>query len=1251
MALAATHGRTEMTSFNARFTVRRTLGAGATGTVFLVEDALRGGTLLALKAIRRNLIDEALLAALRNEFFTLSQFEHPNLVTVFDFGEVVTSDPPEHRGDVFFTLEYVKGKPLLETPFAGDIQSVCKIIFQIAHALDYIHRQGLIHFDVKPDNILVTQGYVRRERFPIIKIIDFGFAAVPVEGIDVPLRGTLEYLAPELIRGEAVDHRADLYSLGVTAFQMLTGTLPFQGNSPIEIVRKHVGEMPPSVRTLSPDVPIELSDLVGALLEKDPAQRIGSALEVAEIVGGLIQRRETLARHVAHIPPRRVVGREKELETLLGFIAGTAGAEAVAGCPRAFCILGETGIGKTALLSELKRRALARGIHLIDSRCHSRDSAPYEPFRRILAELVFGLRTLGDGGARVLGEFQSTIGALRPDLLNDAGTLLVQSHADSSTAFVEEVARFFSAAHALAPFAVALDDIAAADESSLQLLLRLLRPAGGFPGSIVLAAESEGALKVLGGVDGSGIEPIYLKGLDEEAVGELTGLILNRDTVPQPVVEQLAKEIGGLPYVLKEVLRQFAGMSPEDALTSLQKLLSETGGHDLLPSTIAGLYMRRMNELSPEELIVLAAFSYFDEPVEPSVVQWTLPIPPTRFERSLDKLVKTGFLEPNEERTKYAFTESRFKKYINETAPADRSETHRRIAEALERVADGRGDDRAKQIAYHYKEAGEADRACDYYVRAAERARSLFAVGESIALLEEALRLGAERCDTNALLELLADGYTQTGEHQKAESRYHRLLERSAGNRALRYRYLKELAAVQTRSGHLDEAKRSLEEGASLASTVKERIEIEDELAAIDISRGRYGEARTRCIAALKSLEGQEPFEQIDNLYNKLGISGFYEGDFEEAVAQFSLALLHAERTADKVKQMTYNLNLGNVRHRQGRFRDAEVYWNEALRYSREVGSAEREAQILNSLGVLSFTQERYNEALSSYEKALEVFARLDNTPGEAYCRANIGEVHFAGSEYEKALECWGDSLALYESLGDDEGLAETHIQLAIAYAGLGDAAKAKQHVDGAREVIERASLTAQLGMLQLAAGSVDLLEGRLTEAERAFREARDYLRDGSDPANYLRALLKLGEADRSMLRLDDAASHLHEALRLCEDGSHPMIRAEVLFQLGMVAACEGSTLPAPPLQYLKDAFDIVEQGALCETSWKVCHSLGVQYIRRGLEGKGRRYLLYARYSLEALANLFADEEHRQQFLASHGRLKALREIESMIRS
>lgn len=111
------------------------------------------------------------------------------------------------------------------------------------------------------------------------------------------------------------------------------------------------------------------------------------------------------------------------------------------------------------------------------------------------------------------------------------------------------------------------------------------------------------------------------------------------------------------------------------------------------------------------------------------------------------------------------------------------------------------------------------------------------------------------------------------------------------------------------------------------------------------------------------------------------------------------------------------------------------------------------------------------------------------------------------------------------------------------------------------------------------------------------------------------------------------------------------MIRAEVLFQLGMVAACEGSTLPAPPLQYLKDAFDIVEQGALCETSWKVCHSLGVQYIRRGLEGKGRRYLLYARYSLEALANLFADEEHRQQFLASHGRLKALREIESMTRS
>ncbi len=260
-----------------RYRIDSEIGRGSMGAVYLGHDPQIGRP-VALKtmALSRGFTRDQLGEA-RERFFreaeTAGRLHHPDIVTVFDAGE---------SGELaWIAMEYVKGEDLQRFTAAARLLpavQVLEIAARVAEALSYAHAQGVVHRDIKPANVMVGLDA------GLVKVMDFGVARVDDAsrtrtGI---VLGTPSYMSPEQMAGRRTDGRSDLYSLGVMLFQLLTGTLPHEGGSMAELMRRIVNEPAPDLRSLRPDLPQELADVVALALEKRPEVRYADGVQMAQ---------------------------------------------------------------------------------------------------------------------------------------------------------------------------------------------------------------------------------------------------------------------------------------------------------------------------------------------------------------------------------------------------------------------------------------------------------------------------------------------------------------------------------------------------------------------------------------------------------------------------------------------------------------------------------------------------------------------------------------------------------------------------------------------------------------------------------------------------------------------------------------------------------------------------------------------------------------------------------------------------------
>nr|MBA2637262.1 protein kinase [Solirubrobacterales bacterium] len=250
-----------------RYEILERVGTGGMADVFCAQDRQLGRR-VALKLLHQRFADDAtFVERFRREASSAAGLSHPNVVGVYDRGE--------WDGRPYIAMEYLDGRTLKELVVERGplpVDQAVDLTIQILRAARFAHRRGIIHRDLKPQNVMLD-GEGR------VKVTDFGIARAGASDMTETgsLLGTAQYLAPEQAQGHAVSPATDLYSIGIVLFELMTGRLPFDGDSAVSVALKHVSEAPPTPSGLNPAIGPELDAIVLRALAKDPAQRFGDA--------------------------------------------------------------------------------------------------------------------------------------------------------------------------------------------------------------------------------------------------------------------------------------------------------------------------------------------------------------------------------------------------------------------------------------------------------------------------------------------------------------------------------------------------------------------------------------------------------------------------------------------------------------------------------------------------------------------------------------------------------------------------------------------------------------------------------------------------------------------------------------------------------------------------------------------------------------------------------------------------------------
>ncbi|WNG58678.1 protein kinase [Archangium gephyra] len=783
------------------------IGSGGMGVVYLSRHQETGKT-VALKTVR--VTDESMLGGIRREIQALSRIRHPGVVQIFDHG---VSD-----GLPWYAMERVEGPTLgqlLEKHWGVEARGspsigLLRILRRLCTPLAFLHGSGLVHRDLKPGNVFVrADGTVLLGDFGVVT--EFGGArGREVLQADAEQTGTAHYMAPEQIRGDFVDARADLYSLGCILYECVTGFPPFEGRSNREIFERHLHEPPlPPTQLLGEDiVPAPLEWLILKLLEKQPQERLGYAEDVARVLTMLgidVDEPAGLPRPQPYLYRPVFTGREgtvRKIRAALDKLFYYQGGRIYIG--------GGSGVGKTRLVMEMAREALHRGLPVVTCECLPRGPAgmhsPLHPFRSLLTAMADRCQHLGEEEtAALLGPHGKVLVAYEPSLDELPG----QRELPSPPPLPPELARarVFSALQTVLfafaeeePLLLIIDDLQWADELSLGFLRQLRQEDLSERGVLLLGTyrveEMSGELREI--VQAPGVKHLVLGRLDEPSVRSMAGGMLALSDPPQQLINVLTHQAEGNAFFVAECLRAAIAEGLLHRDPAGRWLLSEQPGARnalaalALPGSITEVIHRRLRGLNPEARSLVESAAVLGRELDTDLLLDTISLGESEGLAAVETLRVRQILE-DAAHGRLRFVHDKLREVSYEQISRERCpQLHHRAAVAIERRYSGTRDFALfyPDLAHHWSRARVHDQASRYFGLAGDRARIAHANGEAIffyqAGIAEARELLQEgtaapeqwRGPLGVLHESLGDMLALTGRQEEARAAYDESLTR-----------------------------------------------------------------------------------------------------------------------------------------------------------------------------------------------------------------------------------------------------------------------------------------------------------------------------------------------------------------------------------------------------------------------------------------------------------------------------------------
>ena len=753
---------------NGRYQVKKLLGEGGKKKVYLAHDSVLDRD-VAIYLIKTEKLDETGRTRIHREAQAMARLgDHSNIASVHDYGD--------HEGQPYMVAPLLSG---------GDVEGLIKkaadhklpldksieIAKSVCKGLEFAHGKGIIHRDIKPGNVMLGADGTA-------KVNDFGLAvAVDLSRLTQMgmMVGTVSYMPPEQAMGGEVTAKADLYSLGAMLYEMVTGRPPFVGDDSVAIIGQHINTPPVSPSWHRADLPPALETLIMQLLEKDPEKRPASAtvvLQALESIG--VGKPSTEQAKEAAAPPenplyRRVfVGREAELKQLQSAFDG-----AMSGQGALMMVLGEPGIGKTALCEQLATYVTLRGGRTLVGHCYEEGSLslPYLAFVEAMRSYVLDRdpndlkKELGSGAtdvARIVSEIREKL---------DVKPRASENPEEDRYRLLQSVTSFLTNAASVKPLFVLLEDLHDADKGTLEMLTYVSRNLSGARLLVVGTYRDvevdrthplSAALAELRRVSTFG--RVVLRGLNADEVHRMLKSITH-DNVPWSLAEAVHRQTEGNPLFVQEVVRYLS----EEGLLKREggRWKGQTGAAlDMaIPEGLRDVIGKRVSLLSKDCSRLLSVASVIGREFGIETLRTVAAMGEDAFVAALKEAVRLSVLEERLQvgQVRYRFTHAFFRQTLYEEMIApQRLQLHQQVARVLEAQYAGRLEEHAAELAEHFSQSTDrADlaKAVLYGEMAATRASKVYAYGEAVRLLGQALMvqrvLGPK--DVGNIVDLLLD--------------------------------------------------------------------------------------------------------------------------------------------------------------------------------------------------------------------------------------------------------------------------------------------------------------------------------------------------------------------------------------------------------------------------------------------------------------------------------------------------------------
>ncbi len=1087
---------------NNRFRIEEKIASGGTSDVYLVEDDIRGES-VALKCLTEEPSTER--DTLGVEYRTLMEMEHPNLEDVFEFGTVEKG--PDHLvGNSYFTSEFIEGENWRLKTAEVSLDALLNQAVAICRALQFVHCRDLIHFDIKPDNVLVPENTAEREAV----LVDFCLSENSEAAQGVDIRGTLSYVAPEIIQDEPVDGRSDLYSLGITLYEMVTGELPYGDRSAGEILHYHVDNSLPDMDPETMEVPPDLVQLIRDLMARNPEQRPSSANEVIHRLGnvsGTTYRQETQETMAGYVDSPAFIGRKEEL-TALKELWRNIEKEREEENPLVL-LTGPSGVGKSRLLQEFGVWARTNSVNVYQNKALLDRTEPYGLMKPVLEKYrrhVDVRRQTGNLASDPVQKQSPLLSIVMkdgdgndpPEERPKTNKVSVETKTENVEKVLDAVSDFVIEGVGDQGGIIMLEDLQWADEMSLRLMACLVRKASVRPDHVPLLvvatmrseAGSENGQEILGTLRKENrTREISLSSLEKDATERLVESMFGSggEQIAETVLD---REKSGNPMFVSELMRTCVESGAIRYVDGDWVLDEEKWQQVEVPDAVDELLAKRIERLDPREKEFLKMLASWDGRITRSTMHDVFSESWIPAHEDLEELKKRGLLNEEQEGTESYLLPAHdriVEQLMARMESEERRERHSRLLSNLEKELRNADEDRGEHIgrlARFAREAGDRDKFLMYGEEAANRAWKSYAHREALSFYKQMLSYdGIPDEKKRTFLERTGDLHRKQGNYEEARDCYEKLLSVEKVFPDKRVRLLRKLGKLDRSTDSTASAEESFERALSVAEEIDSGTTEED-----------------------------VQYEKVGVMIDYASLFSVRKGDREKADRMYRDALEaceHLEASTRKKKLELYiriNLQLNRSKLRKSSQTTEKLRTH--LEEAEEGGHDELASRAARYLGLAHSRQNDYEKAIEAFQRAITLEEETGQRRVLASTLRDLGTVYRRTGRKKNAVDCLRRARNIFQEMADFEGMISTSGRLGTFYADQGRYRKAIQKYEKKITLAERLGDEPALGMAYSNIGLSYFFDGRFEQAISAFRQAFDFS-EGTAEDQYFAVMLQ----------------------------------------------------------------------------------------------------------------------------------------------